>query len=97
MDKRQSRELGYGNMENYVDETPVEKMAKEEFFAMAKQVRDMFSTEDGKAILCFLRKRYCDSFFDQNHPSERALYQQGQVSVINDIQAIIDNVNKGLL
>lgn len=80
-----------------MDETQIEKMAKEEFFAMAKRTRDLFSTEDGKLVLCFLAKRYCDSFFDTNHPSERALYQQGQVAVINDIRTIIDNVNKGLL
>ena len=84
-------------MQSYTEESPLEKIAKEEFWSMARHTRDLFMTENGKVVLDFLKKRYYDSFFDSNHPGERALDQQGQISVISDMQTIIDNVNKGFL
>lgn len=84
-------------MESIIDDLGLEKATKEEFCSMAKLLRSLFSSVEGQKVFDFLKRRYCDSFFDTNHPSERALFQQGQVSVINDIQTIIDNVNKGLL
>lgn len=81
----------------YTKDSAEETIAREEFRAKAKLLRDLFSSDNGKTVFDFLKKLYCDSFFDANHPTERALYQQGQVRVIKDIQDIIDSVNKGLL
>lgn len=79
------------------EESEQEKIFKERYNESLRGVRNLFSTEEGKRALDFLRHRWTVVIFDSNHPSERALYQQGKIDALNDIEKIIDNVNGGML
>lgn len=79
------------------EESEQDKMIKERYNENLRCVRNLFSTEEGKRALDFLRHRWTVVIFDSNHPSERALYQQGKIDALNDIETIIDNVNGGML
>ncbi|MBO5853172.1 MAG: hypothetical protein J6Q61_02750 [Bacteroidales bacterium] len=79
------------------EESEQEKIFKERYNESLRGVRNLFSTEEGKRVLDFLRLRWTKTTFDQNHPSERALFLQGKIDALNDIMSIIDNVNGGML
>lgn len=79
------------------EETEQDKLIKERYNENFRGVRNLFSTDEGKRVLNFLRSRWSKTTFDQNHPSERALYQQGKIDAFNDIMSIIDSVNEGML
>ena len=79
------------------EESEKQKLFKEMYNERLRGVRNLFSTDEGKRALDFLRSRWTKTVFDQNHPSERALYQQGKIDALNDIISIIDSVNEGML
>ena len=81
----------------FSEETEQDRLLRDKYLAEMKAVRALFSTEEGKRVLEFLRKRNTQTSFDATNPSERALYQQGKIDAINDIQNIIDDVNNGTL
>ena len=81
----------------FSEETEQDRLLRDKYLGDMKAVRALFSTEEGKRVLEFLRKRNTQTSFDATNPSERALYQQGKIDAINDIQNIIDDVNNGTL
>lgn len=81
----------------FSEETEQDRLLRDRYLGEMRAVRDLFSTEDGKRVLEFLRKRNTQTSFDATNPSERALYQQGKIDAINDIQTIIDEVNNGTI
>lgn len=81
----------------FSEETEQDRLLRDKYLGEMKAVRALFSTEEGKRVLEFLRKRNTQTSFDATNPSERALYQQGKIDAINDIQNIIDDVNNGTL
>ena len=81
----------------FSEETEQDRLLRDRYLGEMRAVRALFSTEDGKRVLEFLRKRNTQTSFDATNPSERALYQQGKIDAINDIQNIIDDVNNGTL
>ena len=81
----------------FSEETEQDRLLRDKYLGEMKAVRALFSTEEGKRVLDFLRKRNTQTSFDATNPSERALYQQGKIDAINDIQNIIDDVNNGTL
>ena len=81
----------------FSEETEQDRLLRDKYLGEMKAVRALFSTEEGKKVLEFLRKRNTQTSFDATNPSERALYQQGKIDAINDIQNIIDDVNNGTL
>ena len=81
----------------FSEETEQDRLLRDKYLGEMKAVRALFSTEEGKRALEFLRKRNTQTSFDATNPSERALYQQGKIDAINDIQNIIDDVNNGTL
>lgn len=81
----------------FSEETEQDRLLRDRYLGEMRAVRALFSTEDGKRVLEFLRKRNTQTSFDATNPSERALYQQGKIDAINDIQNIIDDVNNGTI
>ena len=81
----------------FSEETEQDRLLRDKYLGEMKAVRALFSTEEGKRVLEFLRKRNTQTSFDATNPSERALYQQGKIDAINDIQNMIDDVNNGTL
>lgn len=81
----------------FSEETEQDRLLRDKYLGEMKAVRALFSNEEGKRVLEFLRKRNTQTSFDATNPSERALYQQGKIDAINDIQNIIDDVNNGTL
>ena len=79
------------------EDTEQDRLLRDRFLGEMKSVRDLFSTEEGKRVFEILRKRNTQTSFDATNPSERALYQQGKIDAINDIQNIIDDVNNGTI
>lgn len=79
------------------EDTEQDRLLREKYLGEMKSVRALFSTEEGKRVLEFLRKRNTQTSFDATNPGERALYQQGKIDAINDIQNIIDDVNNGTI
>ena len=79
------------------EDTEQDRLLREKYLGEMKSVRALFSTEEGKRVLEFLRKRNTQTSFDATNRSERALYQQGKIDAINDIQNIIDDVNNGTI
>lgn len=79
------------------EETEQDRLTREKYLGEMKSVRDLFSTEEGKRVLEILRKRNTQTSFDATNPSERALYQQGKIDAINEIQNIIDGINNGTI
>ena len=81
----------------FSEETEQDRLLRDRYLGEMRAVRALFSSEDGKRVLEFLRKRNTQTSFDATNPSERALYQQGKIDAINDIQNIIDDVNNGTI
>lgn len=81
----------------FSEETEQDRLLRDRYLGEIRAVRALFSTEEGKRVLEFLRKRNTQTSFDATNPSERALYQQGKIDAINDIQNIIDDVNNGTI
>jgi hypothetical protein len=79
------------------EETEQDRLTREKYLGEMKSVRNLFSTEEGKRVLEILRKRNTQTSFDATNPSERALYQQGKIDAINEIQNIIDGINNGTI
>lgn len=79
------------------EETEQDRLTREKYLGEMKSVRDLFSTEEGKRVFEILRKRNTQTSFDATNPSERALYQQGKIDAINEIQNIIDGINNGTI
>jgi hypothetical protein len=50
----------------------------------------------GEEALALLEELFCSAFFDPQTPRDRALYQQGQASVISEIKQMIKNVEEGV-
>ena len=60
----------------------------------ARSVHAVFTASViGKEALDFLESLFLSGGFDPNKPSERALFHQGQASVIAEIKAMIRNVD----
>ena len=51
--------------------------------------------KSSKDALEFLEQMFLNGIFDQSKPEARALYQQGQASVICEIKDMIRKVEKG--
>lgn len=79
------------------EETEQDRLTREKYLGEMRSIRDLFSTEEGKRVLEILRKRNTQTSFDATNPSERALYQQGKIDAINEIQNIIDGINNGTI
>ena len=79
------------------EETEQDRLTREKYLGEMKSVRNLFSTEEGKRVLEILRKRNTQTSFDATNPSERALYQQGKIDAIHEIQNIIDGINNGTI
>lgn len=79
------------------EETEQDRLTRDKYLGEMRSIRDLFSTEEGKRVLEILRKRNTQTSFDATNPSERALYQQGKIDTINEIQNIIDGINNGTI
>nr|DAW95184.1 MAG TPA: hypothetical protein [Bacteriophage sp.] len=80
---------------DHVDE--ITRIADEGYREIARALRDVFKSEQGCRALEGLYQLFCHSYFDPSCPKERALYQQGQASVIYEIKDMINKIEKGLL
>lgn len=74
-----------------------ENVAKNRYVSGAIAVNAIFSaTETGKSALDFLDELFCTSYFDTENAESKALYQQGQASVMYEIKSMIRNVEMGV-
>lgn len=61
----------------------------EQYNDLVRTIHTLFSSVEGKRALDGLEQRFLHSYFDARCPGEKALYQQGQASVIYDIKSMI--------
>ena len=58
-----------------------------------RKLHSLFSTPQGKETLEFLESLFKSAYFDPSNPRDKALYQQGQASVMHEIKDAIYKVN----
>lgn len=73
------------------------KLIDDGYKKIARDVHALFKTELGEKVLNSFYQLFCHGYFDINHPSERALQQQGQASVVYEIKEMIRKIDEGLL
>ena len=78
-----------------MDAKEIESIVDESYKEIARNLYGVFSTEVGKKAMHGLEQLFTCGYFDANKPSERALYQQGQSSVIYEIKDMIYKTEKG--
>lgn len=68
-----------------------------EYIKGSRLIHSIFnSTKQGKDALDFLERVFMNGFFNDQNPSEGALYKQGQTSVIAEIKSMIYAIENGL-
>lgn len=78
-----------------MDQIEMNEIVDERYKEIARNLHKIFSTKDGEKAMAGLEQLFTCGYFDSNHPNERALYQQGQTSVIYEIKDMIFKVEKG--
>ena len=61
----------------------------------SKCIHSIFSSEAGKRSLVFLEELFLSGGYDRENPSHRALYNQGQSSVLHEIKDMIRKIDTG--
>lgn len=70
-----------------------EDLSNEIYKNGCRRLHSTFSTPQGKEALAFLESLFGAAYFDPNNPRDKALFTQGQASVMHEIKDSIYKVD----